>query len=125
MERLLLLPKHNNRFQFVIVQCVGDGQAHQCLPYIVTIQWFFKDKTYRSSEWAERGFCADCGTHLFYHLLPSNEYILPAGLFQNETFHLSSEIFIDEKPDFYQFANDTQKLTRQQVFEQFSAENPD
>ena len=39
---------------------------------------------YRSSEWAERGFCPTCGTHLFYHLLPTDEYIVPAGLFQSE-----------------------------------------
>lgn len=35
--------------------------------------------TYRSSEWAERGFCPTCGTHLFYHLLPTDEYIVPAS----------------------------------------------
>jgi hypothetical protein len=47
--------------------------------------------TYRSSDWAERGFCPGCGTHLFYHLLPSNEYILPAGLFQDQAFHLPAK----------------------------------
>ena len=74
---------------------------------------------YRSSDWAERGFCATCGTHLFYHLLPSDEYILPAGLFQDQAFRLASQIFIDEKPDFYELRNDTPTLTGQQVFEQF------
>lgn len=78
--------------------------------------------TYRSSEWAERGFCPTCGTHLFYHLLPSNEYVLPVGLFQEQVFRLTQEIFIDEKPDFYTMKNETQKLTGQQVFEQFSPE---
>ena len=76
--------------------------------------------TYRSSEWAERGFCAQCGTHLFYHLLPSNEYILPAGLFQDQPFTLSSEIFIDEKPAFYEFKNKTQQMTGQEVFAKFA-----
>ncbi|PCF95770.1 GFA family protein [Vreelandella nigrificans] len=75
---------------------------------------------YRSSEWAERGFCATCGTHLFYHLLPSNEYILPAGLFQDQAFQLASEIFIDEKPDYYELNNQTEKMTGKQVFEQFA-----
>lgn len=75
---------------------------------------------YRSSEWAERGFCTTCGTHLFYHLLPSNEYILPAGLFQDQEFHLTNEIFIDEKPAYYELKNQTEKLTGQQVFEQFA-----
>ncbi|MGR5064090.1 GFA family protein [Photobacterium sp. DNB22_13_2] len=75
---------------------------------------------YRSSEWAERVFCGTCGTHLFYHLLPSNEYIVSAGLFQEQAFTLTSEIFIDEKPDFYELKNDTHKMTAQQVFEQYT-----
>ncbi len=25
-----------------------------------------------ASEWAERGFCKTCGTHLFYHFKPAN-----------------------------------------------------
>ncbi len=79
-----------------------------------------KPSTFRSSEWAERGFCSGCGTHLFYHLLQSNEYILPAGLFQEQNFKLTNEIFIDEKPGFYELRNETRKLTGQQVFEQFA-----
>ena len=75
---------------------------------------------YRSSEWAERVFCGTCGSHLFYHLLPSDEYIVSAGLFQDQDFTLVSEIFIDEKPDYYEFSNDTQKMTAQQVFDQYA-----
>ena len=75
---------------------------------------------YKSSDWAERGFCRNCGTHLFYHLIPTNEYILPAGLFQDQSFRLSNEIFIDEKPGFYELKNETVKLTGQQVFAQFA-----
>jgi hypothetical protein len=78
---------------------------------------------YASSDWAERGFCANCGTHLFYHLLPNNEYILPAGLFQDQQFQLSNEIFIDEKPAYYEFSNETSKMTGEQVFAQFAPES--
>lgn len=77
--------------------------------------------TYQSSDWAERGFCSQCGTHLFYHLLPSNEYILPAGLFQDEQFELDSQIFIDEKPPFYELNNQTKNMTGQEVFELFAS----
>lgn len=77
--------------------------------------------TYRSSDWAERGFCPACGTHLFYRLIPANEYMLSAGVFQAQDFRLTSQIFIDEKPDFYHLGNDTPVLTGQQVFEQFSS----
>ena len=76
---------------------------------------------YRSSEWAERGFCGKCGTHLFYHLLPENQYILPAGVFQGQDFALTSEIFIDQKPGYYELKNETVKLTGQQVFDQFAS----
>lgn len=79
---------------------------------------------YRSSDWAERGFCPTCGTHLFYHLLPADVYVLMAGLFQEQNFQLTTEVFIDEKPPFYELKNETQKMTGQQVFELF-APKPD
>lgn len=80
---------------------------------------------YRSSEWAERGFCPVCGTHLFYHLLPADEYMLPAGIFQDvKDFRIGSQIFIDEKPDYYELANETPKLTGEQVFAQFAKQQP-
>ena len=78
-------------------------------------------RRYRSSEWAERGFCGDCGTHLFYRLVPDGEYFVSAGLFQQAPLELVSQIFIDEKPPFYALANDTPTLTGKQVFEQFAA----
>ena len=77
--------------------------------------------TYRSSDWAERGFCPTCGTHLFYHVLSSDEYILPAGIFQDtDEFKLVNQIFIDEKPAYYEFANQTKTMTGEQAFAQFS-----
>lgn len=75
---------------------------------------------YPSSDWAERGFCAKCGTTLFYYLLPTNEYMLSAGLFQDNDFTLTNQIFIDEKPSFYEFSNHTENLTGQQVFEKYA-----
>lgn len=78
-------------------------------------------KTWRSSDWAERAFCGTCGTHLYYHLLPTNDYILSAGLFdESSSFLFKRQIFVDHKPDNYAFANDTEQLTEAQVFAQFS-----
>lgn len=82
-----------------------------------------KPAVYRSSDWAERGFCASCGTHLFYHLLPTNEYMMSAGIFGDEVdFNLSSQVFFDEKPDFYQFANKTPTMSGDELIAQFSGE---
>ena len=74
-------------------------------------------KAYRSSDWAERVFCPECGTHLYYHLLRANDHILSAGLFDDDAaFWFRRQIFIDSKPAHYDFANDTEKLTGAQVF---------
>ena len=37
---------------------------------------------YQSSEWAQRGFCNQCGTSLFYYLVPADAYHFPVGLWQ-------------------------------------------
>ncbi|MDO2948874.1 GFA family protein [Aeromonas simiae] len=75
---------------------------------------------YRSSQWAERGFCPHCGSHLFYRLVQSGEYELPAGLFQDAPLHLASDIFIDEKPAYYRFADVPKQLTGAEVFALFA-----
>ena len=58
---------------------------------------------YRSSEWAERGFCKICGSNLFYLLMPTR-YIIEVGLFNEQNFELESEIFCAVKPTWYEFA---------------------
>lgn len=98
----------------------GPFFAVHCGPE-VAIEGSQKPARYRSSDWAERGFCPTCGTHLFYHLLPTGDYMLPAGLFgDDEDFRLSGQVFFDEKPDFYEFANDTPTMTGDDLIAQFS-----
>jgi len=76
---------------------------------------------YNSSAWAERGFCSRCGTHLFYRMKQNNQYIVPAGLFdQSDNFQFDQQIFIDEKPEYYEFANHTHNMTGAEVFAQFT-----
>lgn len=76
---------------------------------------------YNSSEWAERGFCSVCGTHLFYRIKDTNQHIVPAGFFSEvNELEFYKQIFIDEKPAYYTFANETKNMTGLQVFEQFT-----
>jgi len=76
-----------------------------------------------SSDWAERGFCGECGTHLFYLLKPANQYHVPAGLLNIEAeYKFSHQIFIDEKPDYYGFTNETENMTGAEVFAHFEGE---
>jgi hypothetical protein len=72
---------------------------------------------FSSSKWAERGFCSQCGTHLFYRLKETQQYFLPAGLLDEEKeFVFDHEIFIEEKPSFYSFADKTIKMTGSEFF---------
>ena len=57
---------------------------------------------YRSSEWAERGFCKVCGWNLFYHMLKEDRYMMAVGAFDDQSgFEIARQVFIDEKPGFY------------------------
>lgn len=67
---------------------------------------------YGSSAWAERGFCKNCGTNLFYRLKESGHHALWSGAFDDASaFRLVGEIYIDEKPEGYSFAGDHPRQT--------------
>jgi len=75
-----------------------------------------------SSDWAERGFCRNCGTHLFYRLKESGQHMIPVGLFEDsESLVFESQVFIDEKPDYYEFTNETKDLTGAEIFALFGS----
>lgn len=80
--------------------------------------------TYASSDWAERAFCRTCGTHLYYKLLATGEYFVPAGTLDTDALEMKSQIYIDRKPPYYAFANDTPTLTEQQVIDRYSPPAP-
>jgi len=77
--------------------------------------------TYESSEWAERGFCKVCGTHLFYRLKESGFTNLPLGLLDHgEPLKFKLQIFIDKKPNNYAFENKTEYMTEAEVFAKYA-----
>lgn len=79
-------------------------------------------KVYNSSEWAERGFCGQCGSHLFYRLKENNLHFMPVGIFDNlDDIVFDHQVFIDDKPKYYDFANQTKNMTGEEVFAQFSS----
>lgn len=76
---------------------------------------------YSSSQWAERGFCRECGTHLFYRLKNQGHYAVPLGLFSGDTnWAFKLQLFIDQKPSCYSFAEQTENLTREEAFDRYS-----
>lgn len=81
---------------------------------------------YKSSEWGERGFCKKCGTSLFWKMQDKGQYYLSAAALDNQDrLNFSHEIFVDEKPDYYSFANETHKMTGAEVFAAFADDNKD
>ncbi len=76
---------------------------------------------FNSSDWAERGFCKNCGSALFYRVKGNNNHFMSAGLFGDlDGFVFDHEVFIDEKPDFYVFAGERRRMSGQEVFDYFS-----
>ena len=76
---------------------------------------------YQSSDWAERAFCKNCGTHLFYRLRDKSFTNVPLGtLDQNAEFKFHVQIFVDSNPGNYSFANSTKQMTAAQVLAAFT-----
>ena len=77
--------------------------------------------TFRSSDWAERAFCKSCGTNLYYRLVDADKHYVNAGLFADQdSMALSMQVFIDEKPSYYEFANQTKTMTGAEIFAMFA-----
>lgn len=75
---------------------------------------------YRSSDWAERGFCNVCGSNLFYRLLKLDSHEMCIGGFDDKQgFSLKSEIFVDKKPVAYAFAGDHERMTEAETLAKF------
>ncbi len=87
--------------------------------------------TLQTSDWAERGWCRRCGSHLYWRMTETNDYSsttdVPLGLFDNPAgFTLSHEIYIDHKPDSFGFVGEGhKKLTRAECVEKFPALDSD
>ncbi|SQI43307.1 Uncharacterized conserved protein [Leminorella richardii] len=76
---------------------------------------------FRSSEWAERGFCKMCGTSLFYRIVDGQQYAVPIGLFDDaESLVFDIQVFIDRKPDYYSFVGEMQMMTEAEVIAMYA-----
>lgn len=87
----------------------------------VNIEGEDKVKAYESSPWASRGFCVDCGTHLFYKFKASGDYNIPVGLFKNlDGLEMDMQYFSDSRPNYYCFSNKTKEMTKVEIMEYFA-----
>lgn len=76
---------------------------------------------YKSSDWAERGFCTRCGSSLFYKLkLGEPRYIVYVGsLDPVEGLTLSEHIFVDSQPGHYAFSDHAPRVTAAEFLARF------
>jgi len=83
-------------------------------------------KSYRSSDWAERGFCEVCGSTLWYGSLHDGVRHPAAGLFGNlgDT-PLKIEFFADMCPQGYALAGGHRKLSTEETIALFAPEEGD
>ena len=85
---------------------------------------FTSDETlawYDSSDWARRGFCSRCGSSLFYRMKQDGaKWVVLAGTLDLPPGHeIRMEIFVDEKPDYYDLAGDRPRLTAEETLARF------
>jgi hypothetical protein len=78
--------------------------------------------TYRSSEWAERAFCRTCGSSLWYRFLPTGNRTFLAGMFDlPEGMPIKHQIFVDEKPGWFDLAQISPMKTGAEVIAEAKA----
>lgn len=92
----------------------------------VSINGGEKIKIYESSSWASRGFCRECGTHLFYKLKQTGEYNMAVGIFENLTeIEMDMQYFSDQRPSYYCFSNQTKEMSRAEIMAYFAQSTDD
>lgn len=86
------------------------------------IDWTGQDNihTFTSSDWAERGFCAICGSNLFWRLTAPGPMhgmmsVSAGALDSLKGLKLTSEVYIDHKPDGHAFAGERQRMTEADI----------
>lgn len=91
------------------------------------VTWSGKDRIAKrqTSSWAERAWCKDCGSGLFYRITVegpmSENYEIPVGVLDDANgLDLVNEIYVDEKTDCFSYAGEGRNLlTRAEVHARF------
>ena len=78
-------------------------------------------QSYRSSGWAERGFCGACGSTLWYGTVTDGVRHVAAGLFDNAaSAPLKLEFFADMCPQGYALAGEHRKMSTEETADLFA-----
>ncbi len=98
----------------------GGGLPLAAIHARVTLHADNSLRWWKSSEWAERGFCAECGSSLFWRAPGMEEWGVSAGALDDiADLTIGGHIYIDDKPVFYEFADDTPRQSGAEFTAQF------
>lgn len=79
-------------------------------------------KSFRSSDWAERGFCTECGSTLWYGTIRDGARYLAAGLFEDAGGGaVAVEYFADKCPQGYGVSHAGKRMTEVETIAFFEA----
>ncbi len=80
---------------------------------------------YASSEWGERCFCKVCGSTVMWRSKDGAHHAVSVQAFGDpSTFALVSQIFVEEKPASYSFAETTKNMTGPEFIAMVTAAKP-
>ena len=66
------------------------------------------------------GACKQCGTPLYYRLIQQNQFYVSSEAFDDRAgYAFTHQVFVDEKPAYYDFANKTHNMTGAEVLAEF------
>lgn len=82
-------------------------------------------RTRQTSGWAERAWCDECGSSLFYRITAEGNYQgvahVATGLFEDAGgLTLTGELYTDKRPSGYAFKGDLHGMTKAEVEAMFS-----
>lgn len=78
-------------------------------------------RSFRSSDWAERGFCSQCGSTLWYGTVHDSARYLAAGLFDNAADGAPVvEYFADKCPQGYGLAGKHKRMSEEETLAFFT-----
>lgn len=91
------------------------------------VEWEGEPALYRSSEWAERGFCPRCGSSLFWRLTAPGPMrgmlsLSVGSLDSMEGLAFDTEVYVDHKPASHAFAGERRRMTEAEVMAMVGAE---
>ena len=77
------------------------ADAHLAIAEAGALKW------YRSSAFAQRGFCGSCGSNLFWKADGSPKTAITAGTLDGDSgLAIAKHIFVADKGDYYEIAGD-------------------